>query len=144
MIRKAMEKDLPFVYECLCDLEHAALDKEAFACGYRQQLQDASIAMFVQETNGVLQGYCSVRIVYHLHHTANIAIVEELYVCEAWRGKGIGKTLMQHAADHARQGGCIQLELSSNQRRVKAHAFYRKLSMACSHFKFTWNLEEKH
>jgi GNAT superfamily N-acetyltransferase len=35
--------------------------------------------------------------------------------------------MMEHARELAREAGCYKLALSSNQRRVQAHAFYERL-----------------
>lgn len=140
MIRNAEERDMSFVYDCLCALEECTLDKQAFKTGFALQLADSSLSMHVLEQGDKRCGYMSCRVVYHLHHCAYIAMVEELYVCPDARGSGKGRALLEYARQGAKQQGCIQLELSSDLRRTSAHAFYKRMKMSCKHYKFTWNL----
>ena len=53
-----------------------------------------------------------------------------LVVGEGVRGMGVGRALVEHVEERARAAGCVQLELSSSDRREDAHAFYRRLGFA--------------
>jgi GNAT superfamily N-acetyltransferase len=44
-----------------------------------------------------------------------------------FRGRGIGRQMMQAAMDRAAAAGCYKLALSSNMKREEAHRFYRNL-----------------
>lgn len=55
------------------------------------------------------------------------AIVEDVVVDRAARGKGIGRRMMAFAMDEAARTGCYKLVLSSNLERTGAHAFYESL-----------------
>ena len=55
------------------------------------------------------------------------AIVEDLVVDRAARGKGIGRRMMAFAMEEAARTGCYKLVLSSNLARNGAHAFYESL-----------------
>lgn len=46
------------------------------------------------------------------------------------QGQGIGRQMMAHAVQQARAAGCYKLALSSNAKRVAAHAFYESLGFA--------------
>jgi GNAT superfamily N-acetyltransferase len=48
-------------------------------------------------------------------------------VAEHAHGRGVGRVLVAHVEERARREGCVQLELSSSDRREDAHAFYRRL-----------------
>jgi GNAT superfamily N-acetyltransferase len=43
------------------------------------------------------------------------------------QGRGVGAAMMRAAMDLARDKGCYKLVLSSNAKRVRAHAFYERL-----------------
>ena len=58
------------------------------------------------------------------------AIAEDVVVAAARRSQGIGRRMMAHAIEQARQAGCYKLALSSNARRTQAHAFYTGLGFA--------------
>jgi GNAT superfamily N-acetyltransferase len=53
-----------------------------------------------------------------------------LVVGEHARGRGVGRALVAHVEERARREGCVQLDLSSSERRDDAHAFYRRLGFA--------------
>lgn len=50
-----------------------------------------------------------------------------LAVAETSRGRGIGGLLVEAAAARLKAAGCGLLEVTSNMKRVRAHAFYEKL-----------------
>ena len=47
--------------------------------------------------------------------------------------KGLGKALIHHAAELARERGCALVQLTTDKRRQEAQAFYRSLGFAASH-----------
>lgn len=55
------------------------------------------------------------------------AIVEDVVVAAEFRGRGIGRGMMDFAMRTARTRGCYKLVLSSNLRRERAHRFYDSL-----------------
>ena len=62
--------------------------------------------------------------------------VTALVVAEAARGQGIGRALMAAAETWAVERGCVLLEVTSNRRRVDAHAFYERLGYEATSFRF--------
>lgn len=61
------------------------------------------------------------------HNGAPEAIVEDVAVHPEAQGQGIGRHMMDHARELAREAGCYKLALSSNGKRVEAHAFYERI-----------------
>jgi ribosomal protein S18 acetylase RimI-like enzyme len=53
--------------------------------------------------------------------------VEELYVVPHFRGKGLGRTMMEAAMDLARQRGAIHMDLGTSEDDVAARALYERL-----------------
>ena len=64
------------------------------------------------------------------HRDAPSAVVEDVVVAADRKGKGIGRQMMDHAVQQAREAGCYKLALSSNRKRADAHAFYESLGFA--------------
>jgi GNAT superfamily N-acetyltransferase len=54
-------------------------------------------------------------------------LVEDVVVDPAWRGRGIGKQMMQFAMEYCRDAGCYKMALSSHLSREKTHRFYESL-----------------
>ena len=62
-----------------------------------------------------------------------LAIIESVHVRADWQGRGVGSALVGHAAAEARQQGCGVMQLTSDRRRARAHAFYERLGFVASH-----------
>lgn len=54
-------------------------------------------------------------------------VVDDIYVREPYRGTGLARELMAHAADRARAAGCPELALDVDADNPRAAAFYEKL-----------------
>jgi GNAT superfamily N-acetyltransferase len=63
----------------------------------------------------------------------SFALIENVVVSEAARGKGTGKQLINAAVEIARNAGCYKVTLTSNKRRTDAHRFYEGLGFKASH-----------
>ena len=67
-------------------------------------------------------------VMHNLAHSGTpSAIAEDVVVAPDRQGQGIGRQLMAHALQQARDAGCYKLALSSNAKRQAAHAFYESL-----------------
>ncbi len=60
-------------------------------------------------------------------HTEPYAVLEDLFVQEACRGKGYGKQLIREALDEARKEGCYKVIMTSRHERKNVHELYLKL-----------------
>ncbi|QEI06354.1 GNAT family N-acetyltransferase [Pigmentiphaga aceris] len=91
-----------------------------------------SYRLFVAcEADGSIVGTYALLIMHNLaHNGAPSAVVEDVVVIAGRRGQGIGRQMMAHAIAEARVAGCYKLALSSNAKRVGAHAFYESLGFA--------------
>lgn len=73
-------------------------------------------------------GTFALLVMHNLAHCGTpSAIVEDVVVSPQHQGQGIGRQMMAHARELARQAGCYKLVLSSNRKRERAHAFYESL-----------------
>jgi len=59
------------------------------------------------------------------------------------RGRGLGRALVDHVEDIARDWGCEVVELTSNDARRDAHAFYAKLGFVSQSRKFNRRVTPK-
>ncbi|MFI3280406.1 MAG: GNAT family N-acetyltransferase [Rikenellaceae bacterium] len=79
------------------------------------------------ESDGVPQGYLSVRKVADCHY-----YIEKIYTLPSVHGSGIGRTLFEFACHYARAGSNNQeclLELNVNRNNARAIKFYTKMGM---------------
>jgi GNAT superfamily N-acetyltransferase len=61
--------------------------------------------------------------------------LKELYVTEAFRGKGIGVLLMQEVCRIAVDHACSRLEWTTDEGNALAETFYQQLGVPRSHGK---------
>ncbi len=87
--------------------------------------------LFVACDGDLVVGTYALLIMHNLAHLGTpSAIAEDVVVLASYRGKGIGRQMMDHAKAKAREAGCYKLALSSNRMRTEAHAFYDSLGFA--------------
>jgi ribosomal protein S18 acetylase RimI-like enzyme len=67
-------------------------------------------------------GYCS----HALSATPGEMKLEQLYLLEECRGKGLGSLMLRHVEARARQRGCRVLMLTVNKQNADSIAVYRK------------------
>ncbi len=83
------------------------------------------------ESSGRVVGSYALLVMHNLAHRGTpSAIAEDVVVLPDCQGQGIGRRMMAHAVEQARQAGCYKLALSSNRKRHAAHAFYESLGFA--------------
>lgn len=140
MIRKASEADLAGVLALYAqpDLDDGdVLSLEDAADILRRFDQYPDYALYVAEQDGRIVGSFALLIMDNLGHLgARSAIVEDVVVDPALQGSGIGRAMMQFAAERCREKDCYKLALSSNMKRERAHAFYSSLGFERHGFSF--------
>jgi GNAT superfamily N-acetyltransferase len=57
-------------------------------------------------------------------------------VTKAAQGTNVGRQLVEAAEDWCRKKGCKLVEVTSNDRRAEAHAFYRHMGYERSSIRF--------
>ncbi len=84
--------------------------------------------LYVAEQAGTLVGSFALLIMDNLAHLgAPSAIIEDFVVAPGARRRGVGRAMIAHALERARQRRCYKLMLSSAAQRDEAHAFYAAL-----------------
>lgn len=138
--RDACEDDLPAIVAMLAD-DDLGRGREQTAgplsSEYKQafaEIQNANnrIVVAVQENNVV--GCLQLTIIPGLSRKgAKRALLEGVRVSSSARGQGIGEQLVGFAIEEAKKAGCRLVQLTSDKRRKRAHAFYERLGFANSH-----------
>lgn len=141
VIRAAALADTPVLYSLMCELEEQPLPCKAFEAVLQRQLQNPDCYCFVCEVDGAVGGMLNLRVEGQLHHAGMVAEIMELVVKSDYRSMGIGKRLLSAARKKAKELGCVSLEVCSNQRRARAHAFYEQQGLQKTHVKLTMALD---
>jgi PhnO protein len=126
----------PAVYELLCELEGEDLDREGFFWAYEANLWDENILCFLAMWEDRPVGFASLHVQRLLHHLAAVGEIQEIIVAREFRGRGVGRALFQKAREAAVERSCVQLEVCCRRTRTQSHAFYEKMGMENTHFKF--------
>jgi GNAT superfamily N-acetyltransferase len=130
-IREAVAADLAAILALLAqpDLD----DGDVLSLGeaeavFARMAHYPSYRLFVAERVGVVVGSYALLVMENLGHRGALsAVVEQVMVAADLQSAGIGGAMMQRAMADAALAGCYKLALSSNARRVRAHAFYERL-----------------
>ena len=69
-------------------------------------------------------GYLAVTLGFSLEYRGRDAFIDELFIVEPHRGRGLGREAMQVAADYCRSKGVHALHLEVEQHRAAARALY--------------------
>jgi len=141
-IRAAELSDAELLYRFICDLEDEQLNWEGFYYALTTNLPHEGNIYLIAEVDGMPVGMGSCHVQWLVHHAAPIAEVQELYVVPEYRSQGIGAHLLNALIEFARSKNALQVELSSQLRRVDAHRFYYRQNFINNHLKFVYPLSE--
>jgi len=106
--------------------DYAGTMRRVFAGGGR---------MCVAEMRGVVAGVA----VYRIHENTFDGVqmyVDDLVTDAACRSRGVGKALLDHLQQIARDAGCKAFTLDSGTQRQQAHKFYFREGMTVTSFHF--------
>jgi GNAT superfamily N-acetyltransferase len=150
IVRDATEADLPRLLELLDqlplspDAEHEDLSSpvaDYHRAAFREIAGNPRHRLLVVETGGRIVGTAVVMVLPNLSHRGRPwAVVENVVVAEAERGKRYGELLMQRARELAQAAACYKLTLTSNKERDDAHRFYQRLGFRATHEGFRVDL----
>jgi GNAT superfamily N-acetyltransferase len=62
-----------------------------------------------------------------LHPGQWFGLLEDVFVDESGRGRGLGSTLVRHVVEEARRRGCYKLVATSRHERTRVHDLYCQL-----------------
>ena len=85
-------------------------------------------------------GFAGVHKMVTVHRPQPVGRIPVLVVAEEAQGRGIGRMLVQAAEQWCRKAGCKLVEVTSNDRRTEAHAFYRHMGYERTSIRFAKSL----
>jgi GNAT superfamily N-acetyltransferase len=131
-VRPASRADAPAIASLLgelgypTDADSVRARMERLLTGDEQDARDV-VFLAVEEEASEPLGLLAVHRFMSLHDDADVAIIMALVVAERARGRGIGRQLVDAAAETARGWGCTRILVTTHVRRADAHAFYERL-----------------
>lgn len=140
-IRAALPEDLGAVVQMMnggATSQRIALETgeiETYRPAFVEILKCSETHIFVAEQqNGEL--VATFQISYHKGLAFNgkpRAQIESMHTRADMRGEGLGKLMLRHAVELAKDMGCCMVQLTSNKIREDAHRFYRSNGFEATH-----------
>ena len=89
--------------------------------------KQSSAVKFVAKENGQEVGRAFLYLISNDLHSEPYGLLEDVFVEETGRGKGIGKALVRAVIDEAKKRSCYKLIATSRTSRAEVHAWYERL-----------------
>ena len=112
--------------------DHLGVDwpsANAFLAGVERLVEqpDTAFLLAAPHEDAPPSGVAQLRFRYGLWYAAEDCLLEDLFVRDDARGRGVGRALVQATVDLARERGCRRIELDVNDNNAAALALYRSL-----------------
>jgi GNAT superfamily N-acetyltransferase len=120
LIRAAESKDIPSLKTLFLQLGYQT---ETAILEQRITAPQSMMSALVAAENAVC-GVIVINFILPVHENRLWALISALVIEESSRGSGIGQQLLHAAERLARDKQCAQIELSSSEKRIRAHQFY--------------------
>lgn len=131
IIKEANEQDLAGILELYGqpDMDNGSvINLEEARRIFFEMAAYPNYRLFVAKADEETVGTFALLIMDNLAHMgAKSGVIEDVVVKTAWQHKGIGKQMMQFAAERCEEAHCYKMALSSNSKREAAHRFYESL-----------------
>ena len=83
--------------------------------------------LLVAEHAGSIVGMCSLQCLISTAEGGEVGLIEDMVIAEAWRGRGIGRRLLEAMEAWARTRGLSRLQLLADRHNRPALSFYEAL-----------------
>ena len=141
VVREASLKDVPAVLGLLVELGRpkpaGQPETEAFERMVEEYIADVDKRVLVALADGKVVGMASVLLLPRLNHTTRELYIPELVVSQRYRGRGLGRELIEYCDGLAEESGCHRIRLESGNLRTSSHRFYRDLGFEQSALSFS-------
>jgi len=137
-IREAKPSDAPRLVELIHFLGHE-IDEKAVRRNLKALGKTGELPLVASLDKRVV-GMCGVGHRIVIHRSAPLGRITALVVAEKAQRHGIGRMLVEAAEERMRDAGCKLVEVTSNDRRTAAHAFYRHLGYERTSIRFAKKL----
>lgn len=150
--RDANVADLPAIIRMLAEDQIGGRSDDpsepldpAYLAAFDAITADPNQRLIVAEIDGAVVGTMQLSLLPGLlNRGAWRGQIEAVRVAADRRSLGLGAQMIDWAVAWFRERGCFMAQLTSNNDRTRAHAFYEKLGWAKSHAGFKLYLTETH
>ncbi len=133
-IREAKPADAPLLVELIRFLGHE-IDEKAVRKNLGK-LKRAGETPLVATLGKVVVGLVGIHRMVTVHRPAPVGRMSVLVVAKGAQDHGLGRMLVEAAEQALKKAGCQIVEVTSNDRRTAAHAFYRHMGYERTSIRF--------
>jgi GNAT superfamily N-acetyltransferase len=117
--------------------DHLAMDwpsENAFLAGVERLMDDVNTEFLLgaPDADSPPAGVVQLRFRYGIWKAATDCLVEDVFVADGSRGRGLARALMELAAERARERGCRRMELDTEEDNAAALALYESVGFSAS------------
>ncbi len=95
----------------------------------KKDLDAKGIRISITE-NGLEVGRAYIYLLQNDLHAQPFGLMEDVYVDESFRGKGVGSKLVEKVIEIAKESNCYKLIATSRISRPKVHQLYQRLGFS--------------
>lgn len=88
---------------------------------------ESGVRIVVAMDGEVVAGLATISLMYPAPDERGQLYMKDIYVCEAWRGRGVGEQIMRFLARYAVSRQCIRFDWTTEDWNAGAMAFYARL-----------------
>jgi GNAT superfamily N-acetyltransferase len=107
----------------------------------KEKLLQSNFYKFEYVVDGKKVGRAFLFIIYNDLHQKPYGLLEDVFVEEKYRGRGIGKELVKRVIKKAKEIGCYKLIATSRFEREMVHKLYESLGFKKWGYEFRLDLE---
>jgi len=133
-IREARPADVARLVELMAELEHD-VDEKSVRKNLAQLKRSGELPL-VATLDKQIVGLVGRHRMFTVHRPKPVGRIPILVVTKAARKHNIGRMLVEAVEQWCRDEGCGLIEVTSNDRRAEAHAFYRHMGYERSSIRF--------
>jgi ribosomal protein S18 acetylase RimI-like enzyme len=133
-IRDAKPADTERLTELIHELGHEITEKQVRK--NLAALKKSGEIPLVATLDKKVAGMCGISRRVVIHRSAPLGRITVLVVANEAQRQGIGRMLVEAAEEWMRNKGCQLVEVTSNDRRAEAHAFYRHMGYERTSIRF--------
>lgn len=139
-IRLVKESD----YEQLMQLYNLFVGSDRYSKhdndSFKKVINNPNNFVFIAENQGKLVGFVTFSVRDVIRYPKQIAELDELFVSQEYRQKGVGRLLMQKVEGKAKELNCYRFYVESQYKHETAHKFYEGLGYTNYGYHFIKNI----
>jgi len=127
-IRRAVENDVDDIHRLLEQRSPAPFERRQAI--WRDSLAQDGYAAWIAEVDGQAAGFIDLYLFPDVSHSRTIGLVNNLFVGERFRRRGLGEGLLKDAASYCRQHDVVELHVWTDADNTPALRLYEGAGFA--------------